>query len=377
MRLIAILAAVTAFPAAAAPVCFTTGGVTASVQAWPVAQPAAAGSWAPCPAPTVMPAQLAAAVAKAKGGDTILLTAGPPGPTLTFRSLTFSPPITITSVDPAHPVEVGGLSFSGVSGVNLVSLDIHRTDLLSADSPVLNIVSSANISVTNSKIRGGVDPASGLIWGKGVVITGGSNITVSGSTITDAFKGVSVADATDTIISGNEVYNIRTSPIDGGGLISRLKISANHIHGLVPVTAQGDHSDGIHIFTKSGSPVTGLTVSNNLLEQPGAAGTLGINLEGTPAPGGFYAAKIDGNTLRWNNNQALTTNYVYSGEFLNNVLRAAPGLDNAAHCCGLFLRNPGPALIITGNTLKANSYTAPYPNNTFLTPAQIAADGAN
>jgi hypothetical protein len=106
-----------------------------------------------------------------------------------------------------------------------------------------------------------------------------------------------------------------------------------------------------------------------------AAGTLGINLEGMQtAP--FTKVLVAQNVLKWNNNQAFTTNWVASGSVTGNQFLPAPGLDNPAHCSGMMFRNAGPALSVTGNTCKDNSYMAAYRQNTFLTAAQIAQMGA-
>jgi hypothetical protein len=108
------------------------------------------------------------------------------------------------------------------------------------------------------------------------------------------------------------------------------------------------------------------------MELSDAAGTLGINLEGTPPPSGFINFKVTGNTLRWNNNQGISTNYVQSGEIKDNVLTPAPGLDDPKHAPGFIFRNSGPDVVVSGNTSKDNKSMAAYRDNTFLSAAQIA-----
>lgn len=326
---------------------------------------------------TATPATLAAAVASAQGGDTIVVASAAPA-AIVIRNRVFAPPLTIASADPAHPAEINGFDFLGSTGLRLVNLDIHETNPVSAQSPVLNIVGSSDVRVSGSIIRGTRDPATGLLMGKGVVVTGGSGFILVNSEVRDLFKGVSLADATNPSILGNDLHNIRTSPVDGGGLLVAPHIIDNHIHDIVPDRTQGDHSDGIHLFTKSGSPITGALISGNVMVSgPDASGTLGINLEGTPSPGGFVDVHVVGNTLRWNNNQGITTNYVVSGEISANVLTPAPGLDNPAHAPAIIFRNSGPDVKVTGNTAKLGPSMKPFAaGNTFLTAAQIAAMGA-
>lgn len=329
------------------------------------------------PPPGIAPDAFLAAVASAHPGDVLALAPGV-FPHLLIRNAVFSPPLTITSANGGHPAEINGVDFLSSTGLRLVNLDIHETDPVSSQSPVLNVVGSNDVAVSDSIVRGTYDLVKGLLLGKGVVVTGGSDFAITNSEIRDLFKGISAASVGGLLkVQGNDLHNIRTSPIDGGGLLTGSLIDANHIHDIVPVASQGDHSDGIHFFTKSGSPITDMTISNNRMEMGGtsASGTLGINLEGTASPGGFVNITVTGNTLRWNNNQGITTNWV-QGRITNNILRAAPGLDRIpAHAPGIILRNS--SVIITGNTVKISPSMMPYANdNTILTLAQITADGA-
>lgn len=270
-------------------------------------------------------------------------------------------------------VTFAGLQVSSCSNLSFEGFEVHGVDLASAPSPVLFIQSSVDIGFTGGNVSGEIDPT-GLRLGKGISILNSDRVAIDAVEVFDLFKGVDFANVTDSSLTGCNLHHIRTSPV-GGGSLQRVRIVDNTIGPSIPDRAHGDHSDGIHFQTKSGAVCDAIVITGNRLEMANAPGTLGINLQGTP-DAGFTNAKVSGNTLRWNNNQGITTNHVLSGEFKDNVLIPAPGLDNPAHAPGFFFRNPGPDLKVTGNTCKDNSYMKPYRANTFLTPAQITAYGS-
>jgi hypothetical protein len=320
------------------------------------------------------PATLAAAIASARGGDTILLSPGPPAD-IVVRGRTFSPQLTITSADPKRPAVLGGLQLSGVTGVRLVNVDVHQaaSEDVKNGSPAIFIQSSHGIDIVGAHVSGSKSEAEGLYLGKGVSLLDSDHVTITGAEVSGFFKGVSFANISDSSLEASDLHDIRTSPVNGGGDLQRVRIVGNHIHDIIPDRTHGDHSDGIHFFTKnSPKPCDGLVITDNRMELSDAVGTLGINLQGTPEPGGFTNVKVNGNTLRWNNNQGITTNWVQSGEFKNNVLTPAPGLDDPKHAPGFIFRNSGPDVEVSGNTSKDGKSMAPYRKNTFLSAAQIA-----
>lgn len=317
---------------------------------------------------------LNAVIVSAKSGDIIAI---PPGdyPFLTVRSRSFSPPLTLVSLDQLNPARINGMQLTGVTGMRLVGLDIHMLAPSHDFAPVLFIQSCADIEVVGGKVHGSIDTVTKLLFGKAISIADGTRVTVSGVEVFDFYKGVSFANVTDTTVQMCDIHHGRTSPIDGGGILLRLKLLFNRIRDTVPVL-KVDHSDGIHLFTKNATmPCDGLVIMGNSLEDATTIGTLGINLEGTPAPGGFINALIIHNTERWNNNQGISSNYVQA-DYIGNLLLPAPGLDNPKHAPAITTR-PTDRIRAYGNTCKMGpSLAALGPMNTGLTDAQITAYGA-
>lgn len=336
--------------------------------------PIANWSWVP-PVPLVTPAGLAAAVAKAKPGDTITLS-GPPAAVL-LRGFNFPTPVTITSADPAHPVVLNGLQISSGTGLRLVSVDIHKTAPANADDPVVLIQSSHFIELRSANVSGAMD-STGLRLGKGISLADSDHVTITGGSVFDLFKGVSFSNVSDAILQAADLHHVRTSPVNGGGELHRISILRNHIHDIVPDAAHGDHSDGIHFFGKvSKTPLDAILIQGNQMELVNADGTLGINLEGA-ANAGFTNVSVTGNILKWNNNQGIALNYVQSGDISGNMLTPIILLKDVKHAPSIIVKGRTlglPAVLhITGNTsAPIVAFDKAYGTNTTLTPAQIAS----
>lgn len=313
-----------------------------------------------------MTLDLATLIASAAAVPTVTI---PPGVYPTQHLPATRPPAVVRIV--CAGVTFAGLQLSDCANLSFEGLSVLQPPVAQGVAAVL-LQACVGVTFLNPTITGTVDPTTGLYMGKAVQVLGGSHVSILGGEISGFFKGVNPAATDDFTLSGCDIHHIRTSPVDGFG--QRITISDNHIHDIIPHGV--DHSDGIHIFTKGQTvPCDGLRITGNRLEMAVAPGTLGINLEGTQtAP--FTNVNVAQNVLKWNNNQSFTTNWVSSGSVTDNQFLPAPGLDDQRHSSGMMFRNAGPALLVTGNTCKDNIYMAPYRQNTFLTPAQIAQFGA-
>lgn len=383
MRIFALiaLALACAFPAAAAPTCFSFGGVGVVAPSWPAAAPAVAGSWAPCP-PGIAAADLAAAIANAKGGDVITVRAGPPV-NVVIRSKSFAPPVTITSADPAHPALLNGLQLVSVAGLVFDRIDVTLTNPVNQGSAVVAVTNSSGVDFRNVNVSGTMDPTGKCGWfGKGFALTGGDHVNFSGGSISHVYKGYSVGSGSYFTLADADLHDVDTSAIDGGGDLAHLNFLRNFIHDLVPVAACGQHYDGWHLWSKnSKAPIDDVLIDGNRFTQASGNGSSAINFEGTPFTvggiaglPGFTHARVVNNVLHWNSNQGLSTNYT-EATITNNLFYPAPGLDDPKHAPAFIVR-AGSSFVAEGNTWKCGPSSKPYPHNTCLTDAQIAAAGA-
>jgi hypothetical protein len=320
---------------------------------------------------------LAAAIKAYSPSPVIVVPAGD-YPVLTLKGYDFSAgPLRIVA---SGKVTYAGLTVTGCKGLTFEGVSILQSPV-AQDVPALNVQDSSGIAFKGGSIKGTVDPKAGLYMGKGVLLTRCSHVSIVGAEVCGFFKGVSFVDSSDCDVTGCDIHTVRTSPVNGGGAINRISVAANSIHDIIPDLAHGDHSDGVHFFGKvSAGPMDGISVTDNIMAQAQADGTQGINLEGTAAAP-FTNVKVTGNTLTWNNNQAIALNHVLSGVISGNVLRPAPGLNDPKHAPGIIVQNrvlgPPSDLQITGNTVKKiASFNPAYGTNTTLTDKQIAQYGA-
>lgn len=317
------------------------------------------------------PATFAATVKAAQSGDTITLGPGDYG-AAEIRSRDFSPAgLTIDASEPRAAFAT--LVVAGVKHLTLKAPTVFPPRNAIDSTKAVSILTCSYVELLAPDIRGARD-ADGIPHGHALVFTGGDHNAVRGGEIAYFFKGVTNSGSDFLTVEGVDVHHIRTSPIDGGG--QHFTVDNNDIHDLLFVVPT-DHHDGIHVFTGDATVnLDGLTITNNRLIGSSVGGAEGINLQGT-AQSGFTNFKVNSNTLRWNNNQGIATNFLISGEIRDNDLGPAPGLDDPKHAPTVILRTYDPAqLVITGNTLKDTPSLKNYRQNTFLNAAQIARMGA-
>jgi hypothetical protein len=204
-------------------------------------------------------AELVAAMAKAKGGETIALAAGDYG----NLSLTggknffaqYKSQVTITSADADNPAVFKGLSLTGVSNVKFdhVKFDYKAgaTDSINATPFKLN--KCANVAITNSEFDG--DKAinlgaqfNGHGTGNGLLVTGSSNIAITGNDFHDFHRGAVFSKSSNLTVSANEVHNMSSDGLDFAQ-VKNVLIQGNSIHDFSRSETNGDHPDMIQFFT--------------------------------------------------------------------------------------------------------------------------------
>ena len=181
-----------------------------------------------------------------------------------------------------------------------------------SNSQAIRIWGSSDIVITNAVVTGGqsvngVEPSAttldstgnvlGQPVGKAINIDSSSNITINTTEISQFHKGITFSNSSDLTISGNDIHDLRTTPISGS-VISGLVITGNHTWDSNPWNfgGSGDHGDRIHLWTGT-TTITGLVISDNLLEQGSGAPMLGIYLDDNGKGLGFSNVVVSGNTL--------------------------------------------------------------------------------
>ncbi len=273
---------------------------------------------------------LNAALASAISGDTIALAAGNYG-MLSVVHKHFAQAVTI----------VGG-TFSAVTlydtgGITLSGTTVHfKPDATTtSNSQGVRVFYSTDIVIDHASISGGpavngvaitatkLDATGnilGLPAGKGVNFDHGSHLTISNSDISGFAKGVVFAGVTDLDVAGNTIHDLRTTPISGSA-VSDLTISGNHTWNSEPwrFGLNGDHGDRIHIWTDK-TPISGVDINGNLLEQGTGKPLLGIYLDDNHKALGFPGAIIANNTIVDGNGQGIRLENVSNAQVTHNTL---------------------------------------------------------
>lgn len=210
-----------------------------------------------------------AALKAAKGGDIITLAPGTYDG-LSFDTLNFSPAVTITSADTAHPGKLMHFVMENVSGLTF------RNVVFSAEaptSPAYNIYNGQNITLDHVNVHGSLDgnPQNDPF---GISFFDSNNITVSNSVFQQLSSGLGFTRSSNIVVSGNHIHDMESDALDFNQM-SNLRVTGNVIHDIFPVP--GDHPDNMQFMTAGTSVAShDITVSGNLMYKGAGAYAQGI-----------------------------------------------------------------------------------------------------
>lgn len=195
-------------------------------------------------APVSTPAELAAEITASKGGS-ILLAPGDYG-TLELSDRAFPEPLILASADPAKPARFTGITFSRVSNVRLVALDIGRDR---GAEPywgrILDLRDSTALAIEGGAIHGSRDGnASNDMWG--LYATRVIGLRVSRVTFEELENGAVIEDSSDLTFESNDLRMIAADGLDIPGM-SNARIVGNSFTDFRP--SPGSHPDAIQCWT--------------------------------------------------------------------------------------------------------------------------------
>ncbi len=206
------------------------------------------------------------------------------------------------------------MQITNVSHVTLDGSTVKFTPTLTStsNSQAIRVVQSDHVIIQNAKVTGGLaingvpqdatvldktGNVLGLPVGKGVNFENSQDSGIYDSDISLFHKGVTFSDSENITISGNDIHDLRTSPITGS-VLSGISITGNHTWNSTPWAygGAGDHGDRIHLWTDH-RPSENIVIRDNLLEQGSGAPMLGIYLDDKGLGLGFVDADISNNTI--------------------------------------------------------------------------------
>ncbi len=238
-------------------------------------------------------ADLPAALAKAKAGDTITLPAGPCG-VIAIAGRSFDTPVTIRSADPARPAVFSRLVLTGSSGLTFTDIEVsYVTKPGESNATQMVRVNGGGAIVfdrivVHGKIDGNVRPD-----GNGISAVGVNGFTVRNSRLVEVNAGIAVNGGRNVRISGNDIGFIGSDAIEIPGC-DGVVIDWNVVHDFR--TNAGLHPDFVQCWTtrqKSGCKNVRI-ISNEVSNAPGNE-SQGVFFGDEDQVGGYENIEITGN----------------------------------------------------------------------------------
>jgi hypothetical protein len=253
-------------------------------------------------------AQLQAALAKAVGGDKIILAAGDYG-SVSITGRNYASNVTIQSGNWKNFAHFDGLQVTGSSNIMFNGLDMGRgREARDAEFTQINNVSrSTNIRFNGVNFHGDGkgDPTTDLV---GLGIYDSRNVSVTNSDFDDLGRGIYVLRSNDTAVTGSNFHDIRLDGINVAATTG-TSIHNNVFKDFHPV--DGDHADAIQFWnTGQTQGQSNISIKNNVIWMPEN-----------------YAPELDGVQGIWISdpgvygyrNVAIENNIVYSNDRWNGI----------------------------------------------------------
>lgn len=285
------------------------------------------------------------AIQAAKGGDTVILTAGAGAvyPELGFRNLPHDG-VVVVKAEPG--VTVAAIYLDAVSNMTFQGLEI-----VGAHNGIgVTSAGSSNLRFEGLHIHGQGDAA---------LIRNSKTVTLTGSELDHIGNGVSCLDSTDVTVANNHIHDGGADGIHGA--CSSWSITGNRIHDFTP--PPGAHPDGIQLWATALTPMpTGITITGNDIER-GAAGVqqcifggpaakltiahnscLGTLYNGIAIGAGSSDVTIDANLVLPFADQAswIMVRHVANAHVTNNVATDIRSVED---------QGPNPGYVASGNTI--------------------------
>lgn len=232
--------------------------------------------------------QLLAALEDAGSGDTIQLAAGNYG-TLDLRFsqkpfVKFSREVILRSAEPGNPAVFNSFKMHGVENLTFDRVKFDYKAAVGAPhwiKPFSIDKDCANIKITNSVFDGdlarGVSAiVDGYGTGTGISVFNAKNITISGNEFYNWRLGGVFARIAGLVVSGNDVHDVRSDGFDFVA-VSKVLIEKNHMHDFAGAPNSGDHRDMFQFWTTGQTvPTTDVVIRENFLNSGSGSSTQSI-----------------------------------------------------------------------------------------------------
>jgi hypothetical protein len=222
------------------------------------------------------PAELARAIAASVPGAIIRLAGGGYGQLKLARGAGNG--VTLVSADTAHPARFDAVDLNGVNKITIRDVDVARTRESPVPLPyIVSLVNVSGIRLLNLRIIGTGGEERGRQYG--VWIRGSDNVSLTGSVITGTRYGIGTLANDHVEIIRNEIRDLQTDGIRGGGT-DDLLIAENVLGHFTP--KEKEHPDAIQLWsTRETEPARRIVIRDNLIVRDGGGIIQGIFVRDT------------------------------------------------------------------------------------------------
>ncbi|OAN66978.1 hypothetical protein A7X12_09450 [Sphingomonas sp. TDK1] len=288
------------------------------------------------------PAQLTAAINKARGGEEIVLAPGDYA-AQRFIEIKYAQPVTLRSADPEHPARIAKLNM--LNARNVVFQDIEFTRNRGGEPywfGIVTITAGENIVFRRGSIHGSLN-GNASDDQMGIVSHGTNGLNLTGVTFKQLNVALVLNDSTNLVVQGNSFSELATDSMEIPGTKGAL-IENNHFFNYQP--NPGAHTDGIQCWTRNKkSACKDIIIRKNWFDSAPGKEFQGIFFGDEANIGGYDRIEISNNKFNATMWHAI---FVGAGSDIvikDNVITAGPTMKP-------WIKTASPATV-TGNSAPA------------------------
>lgn len=193
-----------------------------------------------------------------------------------------------------NTVVLDGLVVAGSRNVTIRNLTVQRPSADNESPYIVWLRNASNVQLDGISVRSRLKPGT-RIREYGMMIRGSKNIAVRNSEFTQLRYGIGFLNSENITIENNEIYNIQTDGIRGGG-VQGLTVRNNVIGQFRPL--EKEHPDGIQLWSiNQKEPSRNITISDNLIVRDDGKIMQGIFIRDNKNVMPFEDVRISGNLI--------------------------------------------------------------------------------
>ena len=289
---------------------------------------AGAAAFAGAPKPNVdvtvtNAATFSRAVEAAKSGDIIRLAPGTYGDLAVTGLNITTGTVRITSLNTAQPAVVTSFLVDHSSGLAIDTLSINA--IKTTKTFPFTVANSNHIALDNlTAVGDGYGPNPTAV--SAIILRDGTDLSLTRSRISSFWHGVTMLNITNARIADNELRDLRTDGIRGGG-VSNSIIEGNVETNFHPIPI--DHPDGIQLWTDGQKQsASNVIIRYNLVDRGTGGATQGIFIRDVVGGLPFLNMQVYGNLVIGTRYNGIAIDGIVGGQVHDNQVVSYPDIES-------------------------------------------------